>query len=142
LPPACAPATINGRPNQRAEYRDPVDTQKGADGNMTSHHDTPTTPVGPFASRPRRFSEGIERMPGAPSSYRAGRFSDGLARSPRSASAKRIGSFADGVAQRPYDRPARRVGSFSDGYERDGKDRAAAPRVASPRNTEEGKLAA
>jgi hypothetical protein len=117
-------------------------TQKGADGNMTSHHDTPTTPDGPFASRPRRFSEGVERIPLAPSSYRVGRFSDGLARSPRSASAKRIGSFADGLVQRPYDRSARRVGSFSDGYERGGRGRETAPRVGSPPNTEEGRFAA
>jgi len=109
---------------------------------MTSHHDTPITPDGPFASRPRRFSEGVERMPRAPSSNRVGRFSDGLARSPRSASAKRIGSFADGLVLRPYNRPARRVGSFGDGYEQGGRDRETAPRVASPRNTEEGKLAA
>jgi hypothetical protein len=132
LPPACAPATIEGRQTN----------QKGADGNMTTHHDTPTTPDGPFASRPRRFSQGIERMPRAPSSSRVGRFGDGLARSPRSASTKRVGSFADGLARRPYDRSARRVGSFSDGYERGGGGRKTAPRVGSPRNTEEGRLAA
>jgi hypothetical protein len=128
--------------DQRAEYCDPVDHQKGADGNMTSHYDTPTTPDRPFASRPRRFSEGMERMPLAPSSFRVGRFSDGLARSPRSASARRIGSFADGLARRPYDRSARRVGSFSDGYERCGRGRETAPRVDSDRSTEEGRLAA
>jgi hypothetical protein len=109
---------------------------------MTSHHDTPTTSDGPFASRPRRFSEGIERMPLAPSSSRVGRFSDGLARSPRSASAKRIGSFADGLVQRPYDRSARRVGSFSDGFQRGGRHRETTPGVDSPRSTEEGRLAA
>jgi hypothetical protein len=109
---------------------------------MTSHHDTPTTSDGPFASRPRRFSEGIERMPLAPSSSRVGRFSDGLARSPRSASAKRIGSFADGLAQRPYDGSTRRVGSFSDGFERGSRGRETAPRVNSPRSPEEGRIAA
>ena len=142
LPPPCAHATIKGRPTNGPNYCDPVDHPERTDGNMTSHHDTPTTPDGPFASRPRRFSEGVERMPRAPSSYRVGRFSDGLARSPRSASAKRIGSFADGVAQRPYDRSARRVGSFSDGYERGGRGGETAPRDDSPPNTEEGRLAA
>jgi hypothetical protein len=142
LPPACAPATINGRPTNGPNTATRWITQKGADGYMTSHDDTPTTPDGPFASRPRRFSEGIERMPRAPSSSRVRRFSDGLARSPRSASAKRIGSFADGLARRPYDRSARRVGSFSDGYEQGGRGRETEPRVGSPRNTEEGKLAA
>jgi hypothetical protein len=142
LPPACAPATINGRPTNGPNTATRWITQKGADGNMTSHHDSPTTSAGPFASRPRRFSEGVERMPRAPSSSRVGRFSDGLARSPRSASAKRIGSFADGLVLRPYDRPARRVGSFSDGYERGGRDRQTELGVGSPRNTEEGKLAA
>jgi hypothetical protein len=142
LPLPCAPATINGRPTNGPNTATRWITQIGADGNMTSHHDSQTTPDGPFASRPRRFSEGIERMPRAPSSSRVGRFSDGLARSPRSASAKRIGSFADGVAQRPYDRSARRVGSFGDGYERGGGGRETAPRVGSPRNTEGGRLAA
>lgn len=142
LPPPCAPATIKGRPTNGPNTATRWITHKGADGNMTSHHDTPTTSDGPFASRPRRFSEGVERMPRAPSSYRVGRFSDGLARSPRSASAKRIGSFADGLVQRPYDRSARRVGSFSDGYERGGRGRETEPHVGSPRNTEEGRLAA
>jgi hypothetical protein len=142
LPPPCAPATITGRPTNGPNAATRWITQKGAVGNMTSRHDTPTTPDGPFASRPRRFSEGVERMPLAPSSYRVGRFSDGLARSPRSASAKRIGSFADGLVQRPYDRSARRVGSFSDGYERGGRGGETAPRDDSPRNTEEGRLAA
>jgi hypothetical protein len=142
LRPPCAPATIKGRSTNGPNTATRWITQKGADGNMTSHHDTPTTPDGPFASRPRRFSEGVERMPLAPSSYRVGRFSDGLERSPRSASANPIGSFADGLARRAYDRSARRVGSFSDGYERGGRDRETAPRVGSPRNTEEGRLAA
>ena len=132
LPPPCAPATIKGRPTNGPNTATRWITHKGADGNMTSHHDTPTPPYVPFASRPRRFSEGIERMPRAPSSARVGRFSDGLARSPCSASARRIGSFADGLAQRPHNRSARRVGSFSDGYERGGGGRETAPRTQRP----------
>ena len=109
---------------------------------MTSHHNAPTIPDGPFARPQRRFSEGMERMPPSASSSRVGHFSDGLARSPRSASARRIGSFADGLTQRPYDCAARRVGSFSDGSERDGRGRQTAQRVDSPRGTEEGRIAA
>ena len=127
----CTERRIAARVCSRHDQRQTI-TQKGADGNMTSHHDTPTPPYGPFASRPRRFSEGIERMPRAPSSARVGRFSDGLARSPCSASARRIGSFADGLAQRPHNRSARRVGSFSDGYERGGGGRETAPRTQRP----------
>ena len=108
---------------------------------MTSHHNAPTIPDGPFARPQRRFSEGMERMPSATLS-RVGQFSDGLARSPRSASASRIGSFADGLTQRPYDRSTRRVGSFSDGAERAGRGRQTAQRVDSPRATEEGRIAA
>jgi hypothetical protein len=117
-------------------------TPKERNGNMTSHHNAPTIPHGPFARPQRRFSEGMERMPPSPSSSRVGRFSDGLARSPRSASTSRIGSFADGLTQRPYDRAARRVGSFSDGSERAGRDRQTAQRIDSPRSTEEGRIAA
>lgn len=109
---------------------------------MTFHHDALTTRDGPFASRPRRFSEGMERMPLAPSSSRVGRFSDGLARSPLSASARRIGSFADGLAQLPYDRSTRRVGSFGDRFERGGRDHETTPSLDSPRATEEGRIAA
>jgi hypothetical protein len=115
--------------------------KKERNGNMTSHHDAPTTPE-PFAPPQRRFSEGMERMPPSPSSSRVGHFSDGLARSPRSASARRIGSFADGLARRPYDRATRRVGSFSDGSDQAGGDRQTAQRIGSPRSTEEGRIAA
>jgi hypothetical protein len=149
MPKAAGPGShserhVDGGPltHQCTERRIAAPVCSRHDQSMTSHHDTPTNPDGPFASPPRRFSEGIERMPRAPSSSRVGRFSDGLARSPRSASAKRIGSFADGLAQTPYDRSARRVGSFGDGYERGGRGRETAPRVDSPRNTEEDRLAA
>lgn len=109
---------------------------------MTSHHNAPTIPDGPFARPQRRFSEGMERMPPSASSSRVGHFSDGLARSPQSASASRLGSFADGLTQRPYDRAARRVGSFSNGFERAGRDRQTAQRIDSPRSTEERRMAA
>ena len=143
LPPPCARATIRGRPtNGPTNATLWITPNKERTANMTSHHDAPTTPDAPFASPTRRFSEGMERMPPAPSSSRVGRFSDGLARLPRSASAQRSGSFADGLAQPPYDRSARRVGSFSDGFERGGRDPETAPRVDSPRSTEEGRIAA
>ncbi|MGH2824894.1 MAG: hypothetical protein ACRDLY_18110 [Thermoleophilaceae bacterium] len=112
------------------------------EGKLTFHHDARISPDGPSVPPPRRFSEGIERMPLAPSSCRVGRYSDGLARSPRTASATRIGSFADGLAQRPDASMARRVGSFSDGLERGGGDRGTVPRVDSQRSTVEGRIAA
>ena len=109
---------------------------------MTSHHDTPTSPDRPSALPPRRFSEGLERMPLASSSSRLGRFSDGLGRSPRRVSAKRIGSFADGIAHRADDCSARRVGSFSDGLERAGSDPEREPPADTQRSTEERRIAA
>jgi hypothetical protein len=109
---------------------------------MTSHHDATTSPDGPSALPPRRFSEGVERMPLASSSSRLGRFSDGLGRSPRRVSAKRIGSFADGIAHRADYRSAHRVGSFSDGLERAGTDPETEPRADAQRSTGEGRMAA
>jgi hypothetical protein len=142
LPPPRARATIE-TDDQRANEADPVDELRyRREGNMTSHRNTPTIPDGPSVSPPRRFSEGMERMPLAPSSSRVGRFSDGIARSPLSASAQRIGCFADGLALRPNARSARRVGSFSDGFARGGGERGTVPRVDSQRNTEEGRIAA
>lgn len=91
---------------------------------------------------PRRFSEGMERMPLAPSSWRVGRFSDGLASLPLSASAKRIGSFADGLVLRPDASSTRRVGSFGDGLEREGGDSPTVSRVDSQRSTVENRIAA
>ena len=129
----CTERRIAARVCSRHDQRQTI-TQKGADGNMTSHHDTPTPPYVPFASRPRRFSEGIERMPRAPSSARVGRFSDGLARLQRGAALrKRVGSFADGIRHRPEARSARRVGSFSDGLATTGAVGGTVPRIDSPR---------
>ena len=92
---------------------------------MTSQDDAPTIPNWPSDPPPRRFSEGLERMPLA-----------------RSASAKRIGSFVDGLARRPNDRSARRVGSFGDGLARAGVYRATVRRVDSPRSSVEDRRAA
>jgi hypothetical protein len=109
---------------------------------MTSQDDAPTIPNWPSDPPPRRFSEGMERMPLARSSSRVGRFSDAITRSPRSASAKRIGSFADGLARRPNDRSARRAGSFGDGLARAGVYRATVRRVDSPPSSVEDRRAA
>jgi hypothetical protein len=109
---------------------------------MPPQDDTPTSPNWPLDPPPRRFSEGMERMPLARSSSRVGRFSDGIARSLRSASAKRMGSFADGLARRPNARSARRVGSFGDGLARVGVYRATVRQVDSPRRSVEDRRAA
>jgi hypothetical protein len=109
---------------------------------MTSQDDIPTMANGSSDPPPRRFSEGMERMPLARSSSRVGRFSDAIARSPRSASTKRTGSFADGLARRPNARSARRAGSFGDGLARAGAHRATVQRVDSPRSSVEDRRAA
>jgi hypothetical protein len=109
---------------------------------MTPQDDTPTSPSWPSNPPPRRFSEGMERMPLARSSSRVGRFSDGIARSLQSASAKRIGSFADGLARRSNAHSAHRVGSFGDGLARVGVYRATLRRVDSPRSSVEDRRAA
>ena len=62
------------------------------------------------ARHPRRFSEGMERVPVAPETLRVGRFSDGLAPT-LNLSAADIGSFADGLVERPA---VIGVGSFGD----------------------------
>jgi hypothetical protein len=59
---------------------------------------------------PRRFSEGMERVPVAPDTLRVGRYSDGLAPT-LNLTAANIGSYADGLAERPA---VLRVGSFGD----------------------------
>ena len=109
---------------------------------MTSHHDRPVVADRPYARPPRRFSEGIERMPLAPSSWRVGRYSDGVARSRRTSSARRIGSFADGLVQQAEAAMARRVGSFSDGLERGREERANVPRFDAQRSNVERRIAA
>jgi hypothetical protein len=62
------------------------------------------------ARQPRRFSEGMERVPVAPETLRVGRYSDGLAPT-LNLSAANIGSYADGLVERPA---VLRVGSFGD----------------------------
>jgi hypothetical protein len=60
---------------------------------------------------PRRFSEGMERVPVAPETLRVGRYSDGLAPT-LNLTVANIGSYADGRVERPAEH---RVGSFGDG---------------------------
>ena len=71
--------------------------------------------------RVRRFSEGIERLPGSAASGRLGTFADGAARTPGASATARVGSFADGYrraaspssakhhAARPQRRPNHRA---------------------------------
>jgi hypothetical protein len=109
---------------------------------MTSHHDRPVVADRPYARPPRRFSEGLERMPLAPYSWRVGRYSDGVAHSRRTSSAPRTGSFADGLVRRPEAAMARRVGSFSDGLERGRAERVDVPRTDAQRSNVERRIAA
>ena len=60
--------------------------------------------------QPRRFSEGMERVPVAPEVLRVGRYSDGLAPT-LNLTAANTGSYADGLAERPA---VLRVGSYGD----------------------------
>jgi hypothetical protein len=62
------------------------------------------------ARHPRRFSEGMERVPAAPETLRVGRYSDGLAPT-LNLTAADIGSYADGLVERPA---VLRIGSFGD----------------------------
>ena len=59
---------------------------------------------------PRRFSEGMERVPVAPETLRVGRFSNGQAPT-LNLTAASIGSYADGLVERPA---VLSVGSFGD----------------------------
>jgi hypothetical protein len=83
---------------------------------MISTQDRASTDALHEDRRPRRFSQGIERMPHAPANARVGRFSDGIEHSPRSAQSDHVGTFAEGIAQYPDDPGAHRIGSFADGY--------------------------
>jgi hypothetical protein len=106
LPLPCAPATINGRPTNGPNTATRWITQIGADGNMTSHHDSQTTPDGPFASRPRRFSEGIERMPRAVVVSRGS-----LQRRTRALAAERLGEAHRQLRRRARAEAVRPLGS-------------------------------
>ena len=59
---------------------------------------------------PRRFSEGMERVPVVPETLRIGRFSDGQAPT-LNLTAASIGSYADGLVERPA---VLSIGSFGD----------------------------
>jgi len=60
--------------------------------------------------RPRRFSEGVERLPDLASSARVGTFADG----PATTGDDPVGTFADGLVLRPDAPSVRRVGTFAD----------------------------
>jgi hypothetical protein len=62
---------------------------------------------------PRRFSEGMERVPVDPATLRVGRYSDGLAPA-LTITPDLIGSYADGLVARPDASAVLRVGSFGD----------------------------
>jgi len=65
------------------------------------------------ARQPRRYSEGMERVPVALSVRRVGRYSDGLAPA-LTLTADVVGSYADGLVARPDPSDTIRVGSYGD----------------------------